>query len=260
MTSAPRTATLAGAGVESLGRSFRFFLRTVRTSFRFGVKTWRFRLPLLLEQVRRTGVMSLPIVMLVAGLIGFILVLQTAYQLARFGQVNMIASLVGVSVTRELGPLMTAIIVTGRVGAAFTAELGTMKVNDEILAAEVMAIDPVEFLVVPRQLGLLIALPCLTTLANYAAIGAALVSGLWMYSIPTDTFLRIAQQWIATEDVVHGVIKSILFSLIISHVCCHAAFRLRGGATGVGLATMQAVVSSIVFILLTDAAFTAATQ
>lgn len=254
------TGSATVRSVESIGASSRFFLRTVRTGLTLSKQVWRFRLPLLWEQIRRTGVMSLPIVMLVAGLIGFILVLQTAYQLEKFGQVDLVASLVGVSVTRELGPLMTSIIVTGRVGAAFTAELGTMKVNSEILAAETMAIDPVEFLVVPRQLALLVVLPCLVTLANYGAIGAALVAGRFMYSIPPETFIRVAQEWIQTEDVIHGAIKSVLFAVIISHICCHAAFRLRGGAAGVGLATMRAVVQSIVLVLLTDAAFTAVTQ
>jgi phospholipid/cholesterol/gamma-HCH transport system permease protein len=246
--------------IESMGASLRFYLRTVRTSLTLRPRVWRFRLPLLLEQIRRCGVMSLPIAMLVAGLIGTILVLQTGYQLERFGQVDYVAALVGVSVTREIGPLMTAIIVTGRVGAAFTAELGTMNVNQEIQAAETMAIDPVEFLVVPRFLALAVCLPCLTTLGNIGAICAALAAGGAMHHIPAETFLRVAQEWIKTEDVVHGVLKSFLFSMIITHICCFEAFRLRGGATGVGIATMRAVVVSIVVVLITDAIFTALTQ
>ena len=257
-------ADLASAAIqriEGTGASFRFFWRGVTTAL-FGISfsVLRFRVPLVFEQIRRAGIMSLPIVLLVAGLIGFILVLQTAYQLAKFGQVNLVASLVGISVTRELGPLMTAIIVTGRVGAAYTAELGTMNVNEEILAAETMAIDPVELLVVPRQIALWICMPCLTTLANIGAICAALLAGLFMYQIPVDTYLQVTQDWIKVEDVIHGALKSVLFASIICHVCCFEAFRLKGGATGVGLATMRAVVTSIVLILVTDAVFTGLTQ
>ncbi len=243
--------------LEDWGASLRFFLRTLSTLFLGGGRAWRFRIPLVLDQIRRTGVMSVPIVLLVAGLTGMILVLQTAYQLARFGQVELVASLVGVSVTRELGPLMTAIIVAGRVGAAFTAELGTMNVNREILAAETMAVDPVDFLVVPRFLALGITLPCLTTLANIAAILFAMIAGYGMYDIPYDTFLRVARQWIQTKDILHGIVKSFFFGLLITHVSCYTAFSLKGGASSVGIATMKAVVAGIVGILATDVIFTA---
>ncbi len=243
--------------LESWGRALRFLLRITATLAVLDRRAWRFRVPSILEQIRRTGVMSVPIVVLVSALIGVIIVLQTAYQLAKFGQVELVASLVGVSVTRELGPLMCAIIVCGRVGAAFTAELGTMKVNEEILAAETMAVDPVDFLVVPRFIALAITLPCLTAVADVAAILFAMIAGHGLYGIPSGTFLRVAQNGILVQDILHGIIKSFLFGMLITHVSCYFAFHVEGGSSAVGIATMRAVVAGIVAILATDAVFTA---
>ncbi|HHI80903.1 MAG TPA: ABC transporter permease [Planctomycetes bacterium] len=241
--------------VEKVGRSFHFFCRTATSVAVAPKKEWRFRIPLLIEQILRAGLMSTPIVLLFAGLVGIILVLQTAFQLAQFGRVEMVGALVGVSVTREMGPLMTAIIVSGRVGAAFTAELGTMKVNDEILAAETMAIDPIQFLVVPRFLALIIVLPCLTTLSDISALVFALLTGASLFDVPQMTFMGVAQDWIQTSDILVGGLKSAVFGALIAHICCFEAFHLKGGASSVGTATMRAVVLSMVAVLAADAVF-----
>jgi phospholipid/cholesterol/gamma-HCH transport system permease protein len=241
--------------IEKVGVSFHFFCRTTSAVVRAPKKEWRFRFPLLIDQILRTGMMSTPIVLLFAGLVGIILVLQTAFQLAQFGRVEMVGALVGVSVTREMGPLMTAIIVSGRVGAAFTAELGTMKVNDEILAAETMAIDPVQFLVVPRFLALVIVLPCLTTLSDISALVFALLTGSSLFEVPRLSFMGIAQDWIQTSDILIGGFKSAVFGALIAHICCFEAFHLKGGASSVGAATMRAVVLSMVAVLAADAVF-----
>ncbi|MGE3537537.1 MAG: MlaE family ABC transporter permease [Candidatus Tectimicrobiota bacterium] len=204
-----------------------------------------------------TGVQSLPIVVLIAMLVGVILVLQTAYQLQRYGQVHLVAGLVAVSIARELGPLLTAILITGRVGAAFTAELGTMKVAEEILALEVMAIHPVGFLVAPRFLALLIMLPCLTMVADAMGLLGGFLTGTMLFNISSAAYIDTTLRWLMFRDILSGLIKSVVFAIIISMVGCYRALTVEGGPEGVGHATMGAVVMSIVLIIIADSIFTA---
>lgn len=210
-----------------------------------------------LEEMNESGMRSLPIVALVAALTGTILVLQTAYQLERFGKTDLVAAGVAVSLTRELGPLMTAIIVTGRVGAGFAAHLGTMKVSEEILALRTMAIHPVYFLVSPRLLSLLIMVPCLTIFADLVGMLGGFGLGVGLYQINPWIYFRNTFLYITPGDVLSGVLKSGIFSVIITMVSCHLAFRVTGGAAGVGKATRLAVVSCIVLIIVADFLFTA---
>jgi phospholipid/cholesterol/gamma-HCH transport system permease protein len=133
-----------GRSIESQGAELRFFLRTLRLLFFASPRAWRFRLPLLSEQLGRSGILTIPIATLMSTLIGMILVLETAPVFANYGQTSLVAGLVGAATAKALGPLVTAIIVTGRVGAAYTAEIGTMNVNEELLAAETMAVNPVD--------------------------------------------------------------------------------------------------------------------
>ncbi len=204
-----------------------------------------------------TGVQSLPIVILIAILVGVILVLQTAYQLQRYGQVQLVAGLVAVSITRELGPLLTAILITGRVGAAFTAELGTMKVAEEILALEVMAIHPVGFLVAPRFLALLVVLPCLTMVADATGLLGGFLTGTTLFNISSAAYIDTTLRWLMFRDILSGLIKSVVFAVIISMVGCYRALIVEGGPEGVGHATMGSVVMSIVLIIIADSIFTA---
>lgn len=204
-----------------------------------------------------TGVRSIPIVVLIAILVGVILVLQTAYQLQRYGQVHLVAGLVAVSVVRELGPLLTAILVTGRVGAAFTAELGTMKVSEEILALEVMAVNPIGFLVAPRFLALLLMLPCLTILANTMGLVGGFLIGTSVFGISAAAYVHTTLIWLLFADVLAGLIKSVVFAVIIVMVGCYRALIVEGGPEGVGQATMAAVVLTIVLIIVADSIFTA---
>lgn len=211
----------------------------------------------LLDEMIESGLRSLPIVALVSALIGTILVLQTAYQLERYGQKELVAAGVAVSLTRELGPLMTAIVITGRVGAGFAAQIGTMKVSEEILALRTMAIQPVHFLVSPRLLSLVIVVPCLTIFADFVGILGGFLLGVGLYEINPWVYYRNTFLFMSPDDILSGVIKSGVFALIITMVSCHLAFRVTGGAAGVGKATRMAVVSCIVLIIVADAAFTA---
>lgn len=209
-----------------------------------------------IAQMEEVGVKSLPIVLLVSFVIGIILVLQTAYQLAKFGAVTYAASLAGVAMTREMGPLLTAIVVAGRVSAAFTAELGTMMVTEEILALEVMAIAPIAYLVVPRLLAMLIMLPCLTVVADVTGMIGGYVVGTTAVGIRSSLYIQNTLDSLLTKDILTGLFKSFVFAGIIAMVGCYMAFVVRGGAEGVGKATMVSVVISLICIILADCFFT----
>ena len=234
----------------------RLFLVTLYWAF---VAPWRerrtgFDRRSVLRFMDETGVQSLPLVVLTASLVG---VLQTAYQLQRYGQVHLVAGLVAVSITRELGPLLTAILITGRVGAAFTAELGSMKVAEEILALEVMAIHPVGFLVAPRFLALVVMLPCLTIVADATGLLGGFLAGTTLFQISSAAYIDTTLRWLMVQDIRSGLSKSVVGAIIITMVRCYRARIVEGGPEGVGHATMGAVVMSIVLIIVADSIFTA---
>lgn len=207
-------------------------------------------------QMEEVGVKSTSIVFLVSFLIGVILAFQTAYQLARFGALNFTGALVGVAVTRELGPLMTALVMAGRVGASFTAELGTMKVADEILALQTMALNPVKFLITPRFLAILIMLPVLTILADFMGMAGGFLIGVTTLGIHPGAYIDNSIESVQLKDVWTGLIKSGVFGLIIVMVGSYMAFIIEGGAEKVGQNTRTAVVISMVLIILADLVFT----
>ena len=204
-----------------------------------------------------TGVRSLPIVLLIGCLAGIILSLETARQLQRFGQVHLVAGLVALSMARSLGPLLTAIVVTGRVGAAYTAELGTMKVSEEILALEIMAVNPVGYLVAPRFLALLFMLPCLTVFADAMGLVGGYLIGTTVWHISSGQYINTTLVWLLLPDIFAGLLKSVVFAVIIGMVGCYRALVVEGGAEGVGQATMVSVVTTIVLIIVADGIFTA---
>lgn len=209
-----------------------------------------------IAQMDEVGVKSIPIVALVSFVIGIILVLQTAYQLDKFGAVNYAASLASVALTREMGPLLTAIVVAGRVSAAFTAELGTMLVTEEIMALEVMAIPPIAFLVVPRFLAMIVMLPCLTILADVIGMIGGYAVGTTAVGIPSTLYIKMTLDSMLLKDILTGLFKSFVFAAIIAMVGCYMAFVVKGGAEGVGRSTMVSVVTSLISIILADCFFT----
>ena len=209
------------------------------------------------RQAAIVGVEALPVVCLIAGFVGLIMALQGAYELKKFGALHFVVSLVGVSITRELGPLMTAIIVVGRSGSSFAAEIGTMSVTEEVDALRVMALEPVDFLLVPKFVAMLVMMPCLTIAADTAGIlgGAAFT---WVsLGMGLRTYLSTTVEVLLLRDIVTGLIKSLAFGMIIVQVGCFEGFKVRGGPEGVGRATTKAVVQSIFLIILADLAFTA---
>lgn len=202
------------------------------------------------------GVRSLPIVCMICFLVGVIIAMQSAYTLEKWGATRFIANLVGVSALRELAPLMTAILITGRCGAAITAEIGTMKVAEEIDALEVMGLNPTKFLIVPKFLAMLFAVPCVTVIAMLVMIlGGYMVS---VYVIGVDAITYAEQTSLALEmrDLVTGMVKSVFFAIVICWVGVYRGFQVEGGAEGVGNRTTASVVTSIFMIIVVDMIWT----
>lgn len=208
-----------------------------------------FRLAVFFEQTDRAGVGSIPLVSLVSFFIGLTMALLTGYQLQTFGQERLVPSLVAIGFTRELGPLMTGIMVAARIGAAYTAELGTMTVAEEVEAIEAMGLGPLRFLVSPRLLAVTLLMPCLVVVSNLTAmIGAAVISS-WAFDIPMRSFAESALESLLIRDIVAGTVKSFLFGLIIGLVACYKGLTVRGGAAGVGNATTESVVVAITTVI-----------
>ncbi|MDZ7262626.1 MAG: ABC transporter permease [candidate division KSB1 bacterium] len=209
------------------------------------------------EQMVRVGVTSIPIVTLIAFFVGLIIAMQSAYQLERFGATIYVADLVSVSITRELGPLLTAIIIAGRSGSAIAAEIGTMKVSEEIDALRTMGFHPVKFLVVPRLLALMIMGPCLTIIADLVGILGGFFIALFALKIDFTRYFLQTIEALVLKDLITGLIKSFFFAIIIAKVGCYEGFIVEGGAEGVGKSTTASVVASIFLIITADVVFTA---
>jgi phospholipid/cholesterol/gamma-HCH transport system permease protein len=206
--------------------------------------------------IERSGANAVPIVTLINFLVGFVLAYQASVQLAKFGANIYVADLVGKSVTREMAPLMTAIVLAGRSGAAFAAELGSMKVAEELDALRTMGFGPVRFLVFPRTLALLVALPLLTVLADLAAIVGGLVVAVTSLGLTVQGYLAELHKVLTLFDVFSGLAKSFAFALAISLISCQQGFATTGGAEGVGKRTTKSVVSILVALIVIDAIFT----
>jgi phospholipid/cholesterol/gamma-HCH transport system permease protein len=206
--------------------------------------------------MERTGADAVPIVVLINFLVGFVMAFQGAVQLKQFGANIFVADLVALSVARELGPLMTAIIVCGRSGAAFAAELGTMKVSEEIDALRTMGFGPIRYLVLPRTVALMLVMPMLTLLADLVAIGGGLLVGILSLDLTISAYLGETRSALTLWDVLSGVLKSVVFALAISLISCQQGFATTGGAEGVGRRTTSSVVASLFALILIDAGFT----
>jgi phospholipid/cholesterol/gamma-HCH transport system permease protein len=217
----------------------------------------RYRWKTTVQQMLQIGYDALPMVSLMAICTGFILALQGASELRRFGALHYVIDLVAVGFTRELGPLLTAIAVSGRSGSAFAAEIGTMKVTEELDSLRVMALDPIEFVLAPKYLAALISIPCLTIISNSFGIVAG---GLFMFfstRLAPLLYFRYVLESIALRDVITGLIKSVAFATIIAHVGCLEGLRVAGGPDSVGRSTTSAVVKSTFLVIVADAIFTA---
>ena len=209
------------------------------------------------EQAKKAGFDSLPIVTLVSLFIGFIFALQTAYFMQRIGSEIYIASLVALSIVRELGPVITALVVAGRVGAAITAELGSMQVTEQIDALETLASNPIKYLVVPRFLALSLMLPLLTLYSDAIGILGSYMICVFKLGISSSMYIKVTSEALFYKDLFTGLFKTIFFGMIIALVSCYEGFNVEGGAEGVGRATTRSVVFSFIMIIIADCFFTA---
>jgi len=200
------------------------------------------------------GVNALPIVALIAFLMGLIMAFQAAVPLRQFGAELFIANLVGLSMLRELGPLMTAIVVAGRSGSAFAAELGTMKVREEIDALRTMGLDPVRFLIVPRVVAAVCMTPLLTIFADLVGLMGGSVVMLSL-GFPLITFFHQVQYAVSYGSLIGGLIKAFVFGILVAGIGCLRGLQAKTGATAVGESTTSAVVSGIILIAITDGIF-----
>lgn len=238
--------------VEHAGGLSMLLGKTVSTLFKTPL---RFKQTVI--QLYKIGASSLPLVFMTALFTGMVLALQSAYQLKKFSALKFTADLVSLSVTRELGPVLTAMVVAGRVGAAITAELGTMKVTEQIDALESLATDPIRYLVVPRFVAAFIALFILGVYADIVGILGGYLVGVFKLGISSDQYIMRSINSLLFKDIGTGLIKAVWFGVIISIVGCYYGFRTKGGAEGVGTATTLSVVTSLILILAFDCLFTA---
>jgi len=249
--------------IRNLGARILVFLRYAGGLWMLFIETlfWIFMSPLkkrqIFEQMSKIGVDSAPIVFLTSLFTGMVLALQSAYQMQKISATMYIASLVSLSMCRELGPVLTALVVAGRVGASITAELGTMKVTEQIDALETLATNPVRYLVVPRFLALFFMLPFLTVYADFIGICGGYLVGVGKLGISSSLYTRMTFDSLVFKDFFTGLIKSFAFAVIVCIVACFQGMRTEGGAEGVGKSTTLSVVFSFILIISADCFFTA---
>lgn len=240
-----------GALTLQLGRS----IRGMRGINPFALHPMQWRRAI--DEISAAGVAAVPIVALTGFCVGLILAFQGGSQLRKLGALELVIPLVAIGLTREIGPLITAITVSGRSGSAFSAEIGAMEITEEINVLKTMALDPVHLLVSPKYLALLIVMPCLTVVADVAGI---LAGGLFVHSTDGTSlrlYIRAALDTLYVRDIVSGLIKSIVFATIITHVGCLQGFQVKGSPQNLGRATTSAVVKSVFLVIVADLLFTA---
>ncbi len=207
---------------------------------------------LILFQMEHIGVNSLPLVLIIAVFTGAVAAWQAAFQLKGIAPMSFLGAATSRAIITELGPVLTGIVIAGRVGASIAAELGTMKVTEQIDALEVMAINPVRYLAMPRFLAAIIMMPILVTFANFIAVfGAYLVSNYFL-DVSFAVFFNSVKRFFEFPDFIGGLFKTIFFGGVTSLLGCHIGFRTEGGAEGVGLATIRSFVLSAALILILD--------
>ncbi len=253
---------LAGVGEKSrsmlveVGSMFWFLINTISETFdRIRRGRVPFRAVSFFRYTERAGVGSVPLVAMVSFFLGLTMALLTGYQLERFGTERLVPGLVAIAFTRELGPLLTGIMLAARIGASFTAELGTMQVSEEVEAIEAMGIGPLRFLVAPRMLALFALMPCLSVISSLAAIFATALISRAYFHIAFVYFQDLVLQALLVRDIVTGVLKSFMFGLLIGAIACYRGLTVKGGAAGVGTATTSSVVTAITVVIGFDTLF-----
>ncbi|TVQ78028.1 MAG: ABC transporter permease [Bradymonadales bacterium] len=232
-----------------------FFGRIIVVSGQFLRGCARYRAVDIFRNIQETGAQALPIISLIAFLMGLILAYVGAVQLTQFGAQIFVADLVAIAIVREMGPIMTAVVMAGRTGAAFAAQLGTMKVNQEIDAYQTMAISPYQFLVFPRLLALCLMMPLLCVFSNFIGIFGGAVVARYHLGISWLQYYTQVQSAIGVPDISLSLIKAFVFGVVVAAFGCYRGMRSGNNALAVGQAATSAVVSSLVLIVILDALF-----
>ncbi len=238
-----------------------WFLRFLRDGGRMVIflssaLLWMFRPPLkwrrMIGRIHFIGAKSLSVIVLTGAFTGMVLGLQVFHTLRKFGSEGFLGSVVALSLIRELGPVLCALMVTGRAGSALTAEIGIMRITEQIDALTVMALNPMRYLVVPTILAGLIAFPLLTAIFDLVGIYGGYLVGVKLLGVAGGTYFGEMQTYLDFEDITQGILKSLSFGLLVTWVCCYKGFHAEYGAEGVSRATTEAVVMSSVLILVWD--------
>lgn len=208
------------------------------------------------HQAMAVGVRAVPIITLITFFVGVIIALQGAYGLKRLGALQLVAGLVAISITRELGPLVAAIVVIGRSGSSFAAEIGAMRVSEELDALKTMALDPVAYLVSPKLAAMMVMMPCLAIWSDLMGILGGALFGVSGAGFTFGSYLIATREALALRDVTTGLAKSVVFGIVITVVGCYEGFSTGAGAEEVGRSTTSAVVISILLVILIDLTFT----
>src|SRR5271165_6567658 len=250
--------------VAAIGAAFLGFLATTgRLALFVGMSlatafTPPFYPGVILREMVNIGYYSLPVVGLTAIFTGMVLALQSYTGFSRFNAESAVATVVVLSVTRELGPVIAGLMVAGRVGAAMAAEIGTMRVTDQIDALTTLSTDPFRYLVLPRLIAGLVTLPLLVFVADIIGVFGGYLVGVYKFGFNPEAYLNRTQQYLETNDVVSGLVKAAVFGFVIALMGCYHGYHSRGGAQGVGQATTYAVVSASILILVFNYLITAA--
>jgi len=235
------------AFVEELGRAMRLLAMGLANIFRRPIR-WG----LTIQEIEFIGIQSLPIILLSAAFTGAVFTYESHEAFALFGAEGLVGGTVGVAITRELAPTLTGLLVAGRAGSAMAAELGSMRVTEQVDALEAMAVDPMNYLVKPRLLASLVSLPLLTVIFDVVGILGSYMVAIYVLHIARPEFMVRLQDWVDWDDIWAGLVKSLVYGLIIGTVACYKGYYTTGGAEGVGRATTSAVVVASVVILVTN--------
>jgi len=234
------------------GLIFLLLLETFKQSFRKPLKLER-----IFDQMEFIGVRSLFVVILVSTFTGMVLALQTYTGFRRFSAESMVGAVVALSLCRELGPVLTSIMVTARAGSAMAAEIGTMRVTEQIDALVVMAVNPVKYLIVPRVIASILVVPILTIISDFTGIIGGYLVGVKILHINSGVYINRTLDLLEISDIYNGLLKSVVFGLLLSIIGCYKGYYTKGGARGVGKATTEAVVLACVVIFVADYVLTA---
>ncbi len=239
-----------GSGVIDRLDGFGQFTRFAGSTLRWAILGTRGRVRLLMPQLYQIGTLSIPVVLVVGTFMGMVLAVETYDQFAAIGQESRLGGIINISVVKQIGPVLAAVMIAGRVGGSVSAELGTMRVTEQIDALRVMGTDPVAYLVVPRVLACVLMVPILTIFSDLMGILGGYIVVVRGFGVQASEYWRFSQQFVSTFDYGNGLIKSVFFGLAIGLISCYKGFNCKPGAAGVGRAATDAFVTSFLTIIV----------